>query len=162
MSTTGTNKQRRLDPISDDVALKLPTFIQGSKAPVLRGDGLGGFDFVCGKCRNVVVENITVGQLWNLAFRCFSCGTANATPKAPPGTVFPHNIIVMDVVGPLVFSGTAELPRWMVIAGEDAMIQRALETRPTSAAYSGKQPTRPGPARTLGNLGRLAPALVGS
>ena len=48
----------------------------------IKGEG-GNLNFLCGKCRNVLVEGIHSGQLKNIVLRC-KCGDFNKVPDVSP------------------------------------------------------------------------------
>lgn len=53
---------------------------QDSTSPVvIKGSG-GGIDLVCGKCGEVLAENIQQGQLRNLVLFCIKCQSYNDVP----------------------------------------------------------------------------------
>ena len=115
--------------------------IQGSSAPLYRGTEPDGFDFICANCGHVIVENTIVGELWNLVFRCFACGTFNASPFLPPGTPLPIPSVMVPP-GNYMIGGTVDGKRGVVMVGQSAVEQRSRETG---------WMTPPGPATTLDN-----------
>src|SRR5207302_9446115 len=100
--------------------------IQGSPAPVLRGVEPAGFDYVCGVCDWVIVENTIVGEFWDLTFRCSSCAAMNACPNLPAGMPLPVPS-VMAPAGNYMIRGTVDMKQGVVMVGQAAIERRSRE-----------------------------------
>jgi hypothetical protein len=56
------------------------TVLEGSPSlgPFMRGNG--PTTYVCGLCRNILVENMFHGQISNIVFKCPKCQSFNEIP----------------------------------------------------------------------------------
>lgn len=119
--------RRKLDPVGSAAGLTL--LPQGSTNPLFRGVWPDGFDYVCGVCGEMVIaESVVDGAIWDLAFRCFSCGGLSACPSFPPGEPLPRPVIAMAAQEFPPSKGTVYLKKSHVIVGMAAVVRRARET----------------------------------
>ncbi|MCK5113286.1 MAG: hypothetical protein KAR11_00800 [Phycisphaerae bacterium] len=51
--------------------------IPGENGPQVILKGKGKNTYICGCCRMPICENVQHGQLANLVFKCFGCGSFN-------------------------------------------------------------------------------------
>ncbi len=100
--------------------------IAPDSAPAFRGRDPNGFDYNCGHCRGtVLIENTIEGEVWNLAFRCYSCQRISESPSLPSGRPIgrcayaPHGLYRM--------TQTVDIPLGGCIVGSDATDQRSKE-----------------------------------
>jgi len=138
-----------------------PVLVQESPAPVLRGSEPDGFDYACGVCRDVtIVENTVDGQVWDLAFHCFSCGGLSASPRLPPGMPLARPYVALTL-GEYHISATVRCLRGVVIAGIEAVNRRARETGESSDVSTPRPPLSIGDAEALDALVTRAQVLLG-
>lgn len=102
--------------------------VQRMPQPLMRGYIEKGADYVCAGCREMVLlDNIAPGEVWDLLFRCYSCGTLNIGPRRPPGTPLPAELIVC-LPGEHVVTNTLDNAKGTTIVGKKSHDQRAVET----------------------------------
>jgi hypothetical protein len=132
--------------------------IQGSPGPVIRGVEPDGFDYVCGRCDQVIVENTIVGELWDVTFRCFACGAMNACPELPPGMPLPIPSVMVPP-GNYMIGGTVDGKAGVVMVGEAAIQRRSKETGWMAPAAPARALDTPDSLRSLLDQAKV---LVGS
>ncbi len=82
--------------LSEAVSLAEDTvLIQTTDKPILRGYSQHGCDYICGRCRQMVlVEQACEGEILDVIIKCFSCGGLSASPRRPCGIPLPGQRIV--------------------------------------------------------------------
>lgn len=51
--------------------------VPGPTGPQIMIKGQGGNNYICGACSSTICENVPRGQIINLVFKCFKCGSYN-------------------------------------------------------------------------------------
>jgi hypothetical protein len=72
--------------------------------PIFVGDASipGAFDYTCGWCGTAVLcQSVHAEQLFDLIFRCHTCGGLSATPTFPPNRPWPRPTVFLDRDGGL-------------------------------------------------------------
>jgi hypothetical protein len=77
----------------------------------------------------IIIENVMDGQLWDLVFRCFSCGGLSSTPSSPPGHILPHRTLFFPPFE-FPFSQTLNCNHKAVMVGAAAVERRDREIGP--------------------------------
>ena len=95
---------------------------QESNGPAVFDTRTDGVDLLC-QCGQVLAHEVGLDQLWNIAFRCHSCGAITASDTLPPGTPLPSPLVVLND-GEI--AETVNL-RGQVLVGEAAVAQRNSE-----------------------------------
>ncbi len=125
MTRANNTEQRRLHPIV--AAAGRTVVVQETGAAVCQGVGAGGADYLCGHCKQIVIlDNISEGVIWDLAFHCFACGGLNASSQFPTGKPLPRPRWVIDE-DEIAAPWTVELGD-VVVVGRTAYQRRLRET----------------------------------
>jgi hypothetical protein len=138
---------RTLQPVTRSAELAI--LKQGSDAPVIRSFNEDGFDYACGECSKVLVEKTADGELWDLAFRCHSCGEVSACPELPAGRSLPAGRTVGVPPGQYLLASPVEHRAQVVLAGTNAIERRSAETGEAEASAHTEQALTEGFLLTL-------------
>lgn len=99
--------------------------IQGSNAPILKGNNPEGFNYLCSVCNNILASGLLEGHVWNIDFRCHQCGSDCEGPDLPPGRPIPKSSVLTPIGSYLIGSSVDVKNACMV--GESAIEQRNSE-----------------------------------
>lgn len=139
--------------------LEQAVLIQGSPAPVIRGDDPKRLDYFCAVChRSVILSSVEDGAVWDLVFRCFVCGGLSASPMLSPGHALPPNTVTFSSGRQYLIASTVDMVRGIVLAGEGAVRRRIIETGKGTVASFLAQPNQ-GRGTTIPTPGENADAL---
>ena len=124
------NQQDRhyLSPVGNPSSEEDSILTISCNEPSIRGLSAGGNDYYCGKCKQqIILESILEGQIWDLYFRCPTCGILVASQRSTAGWVCPKGSIFIPK-GEFSFNGPLDIPSNIVIFGERAKNRYNLET----------------------------------
>jgi len=67
----------QLEVITEPEKGTASVLVPGADGPQVMFTGTAGDTYVCGSCSKPICEKIQRGQLVNLVFKCFACGSYN-------------------------------------------------------------------------------------
>lgn len=70
-------KNIRLEVIPEPQKGTATVIRHGPTGPQIMMKGNGDTNYVCGTCGSTILENMQRGQVVNIVFRCFKCGSFN-------------------------------------------------------------------------------------
>lgn len=72
-------KQIQMEVIAEPKPGTASVLVLDKQGPyaIIRGQGAGDIDYVCGACQNVICERIERGQVDGTVFKCPNCGSFN-------------------------------------------------------------------------------------
>jgi len=124
-------------------SIKYPIVVQLSDVPIFRGLVQNDQKFICGKCKNILIENYIIGDYIGLQIECFRCKEITETPYIGHGEPLSSTIISLGSKGRLGISSTV-LINPHIIVGTDQSIE---------IAFHALQPRDPDPlCLSLSNL----------
>lgn len=67
----------QMDPIPEPAKGTASVLIPGPSGPQVMFKGVGEDTYICGACEEPICENVQRGQMVNLVFKCYKCGSYN-------------------------------------------------------------------------------------
>ncbi|WHU03552.1 hypothetical protein [Sphingomonas sp. NIBR02145] len=108
-------------------------FVQGSAAPVFRGEPESGLTFLCEQCGHVLIDHYLAEDYIAVGIQCFQCKHVSFTPDIELGEIFSARTMTFPDQGGYLIGGTVTKRAGLMIASSAAFNANIEMTTPAEA-----------------------------